>query len=235
MTDIKDLSKNALIVGASGGIGSAIADELHQRSDYKNVIRESRSQTNFDITDENQVAARAEQICGTLNGQKLDLVIVATGILAPKKHGPEKSFAAISPDIIAETFAVNAFGPALVIKHFKSLLATNRRCVFAALSARVGSIGDNRLGGWMSYRSSKAALNQIIRCASVEFGRSHKESIVVALHPGTVETMLTRDHAKGRFTARADEAAQQMLSVLDNLTTKDTGGFFAYDGSEIDW
>ncbi|NJL18651.1 MAG: SDR family oxidoreductase, partial [Nitrospira sp.] len=136
-----------------------------------------------------------------LAGRFFDLIFVATGILENDDARPEKSFAELSPEAMARVFAANAVGPALVFKHFAGLLPLKERSVIAVLSARVGSIGDNRLGGWMSYRASKAALNQIVRCAAIELKRTRPEAVALALHPGTIETALTEKYAKGRFTA----------------------------------
>ena len=141
--------------------------------------------------------------------------------------------ASIDPQVMARVFAVNALGSALVLKHVSPKLTPSGRSVFATLSARLASIGDNGLGGWTSYRASKAALNQIIRCAAIELSRKRKQSVVVGLHPGTVETDMTRKFARGRYTASADEAAAQLLAVLDGLGPADSGGFFDYDGKTI--
>ena len=132
-------------------------------------------------------------------------------------------------------FATNAIGPALLFKHFTRLLPLKSRGVFATLSARVGSIGDNRLGGWMSYRASKAALNQIVRCAAIETGRTRPQAVIVALHPGTIETALTERYAHGRYTATPAEAADQMIAVLDGLTPDMSGEFMDYAGEKIPW
>ncbi|MEO0397866.1 MAG: SDR family NAD(P)-dependent oxidoreductase [Pseudomonadota bacterium] len=233
MVSVSNSSNIAIVIGASGGIGAAIANALTARD--AEVFQESRSQTGLDITDEASIAERAANVEEALGGRTADLIFIATGVLAPPNHGPEKAFAAIDAGAMAATFAVNAFGPALIVKHFAPLLARDRRVVLAALSARVGSIGDNRLGGWMSYRASKAALNQFMRCAAIEFKRTHKQSVFAALHPGTIETPLTRAHARGRYTASAEEAATNLLKVLDNLSPEATGGFYAYDGQEIPW
>ncbi|MEL6370749.1 MAG: SDR family NAD(P)-dependent oxidoreductase [Pseudomonadota bacterium] len=226
----------ALILGASGGIGSAFVAALEQRDDIWSVLTLSRSIDGLDLTSENQVTAAASRI-DTLSSKAggIDLIVNATGVLAIDEAGPEKSFSAIDPSRMEKIFRLNTIGAALAIKHFAPLLAKDRRAVFASLSARVGSIGDNRLGGWISYRASKAALNQVIRCASVEVQRTHPEAIMVALHPGTIETDLTRKFARGRYTASPEDGARQMLATLDELSTDDTGGFFAYDGKPIEW
>ena len=225
---------NALIIGSSGGVGSALMRRLSARNGVA-VRGLSRRADGLDITNDASVAGAANALKEALGGERLDLIINAVGILDPDGEGPEKSLAAIRPEAMATVFAVNAIGPALVLKHFAPLLASDRPAVFASLSARVGSIGDNRLGGWTSYRASKAALNQIIRCASVEIARTHEQAAVVALHPGTIETELTRRFARGRYTASPDEGADDMLATLAGLTPDQTGRFFAYDGQEIEW
>lgn len=164
----------------------------------------------------------------------MGLVIVATGLLHRADVSPEKTVRALDPAAIATVFAINAIGPALVAKHFVPLLARRERCVFAALSARVGSIDDNRLGGWYTYRASKSALNQILRTLAIEVARSRPEAIVLGLHPGTVASGLSRlfrpdPTADGVFSP--EESAKHLLRVLNGLGADDTGGVFAWDGS----
>ncbi len=225
------MQKQALVIGASGGIGAAMRQHLDNDPAYDTVIGLSRRPDRLDITDEASVAAAAER----LHDHVFDLIVVATGVLSPTPSTPEKSFRDVDADGLSRTFANNAFGVAFIIKHFAPLLAKGRRAVFAALSARVGSIGDNQLGGWVSYRASKAALNQIMKCAAIEYGRTRDQAIFASLHPGTVETALSQPFARGRFTATADEAAAKLRRVLDELSPEQSGGFFAYDGSEIAW
>jgi NAD(P)-dependent dehydrogenase (short-subunit alcohol dehydrogenase family) len=160
---------------------------------------------------------------------------VATGALGIDGVRPERAFKRLDPDVMARAFAINAIGPAMLVKHLAPKLPRDAPCFFAALSARIGSIGDNGLGGWMSYRAAKAALNQTLRCAALEMKRSHKQSVVVALHPGTIETNLTRDYARGRFTATADAAASQLLDVIEGLSPAQTGTFWDYAGKPIPW
>ena len=149
---------------------------------------------------------------------------------------PEKSWRQIDPAHMATAFAVNAIGPALLLKHFLPLLAQEGRAVFATLSAKVGSIGDNRLGGWYSYRASKAALNQIVRTAAVELARRQRESICVALHPGTVSSRMTRPFRKdGLDVASPEAAAIRLLAVVDRLQAADNGGFLDYKGQPLPW
>ncbi len=230
----------ALVVGASGGIGAALQRTLDHDPRTPGVVAISRRRDGFDVLDEDSVRRCAEEARERLDAlapelEGFDLIVNATGVLAEGDGEPEKSFDAIEPTTMTRIMAVNAVGAALVLKHFAPHLAVGRRTTFATLSARVGSIGDNRLGGWMSYRASKAALNQIVRCAALEIDRRRPESVVVALHPGTIETALTRRFARGRYTATADEAARQMLGVLEELMPAESGGFFDYAGKEIPW
>ncbi|TKZ20773.1 SDR family NAD(P)-dependent oxidoreductase [Shimia litoralis] len=220
------MQKHALVIGASGGIGQALALELEARGDQ--VTRLSRVQDSLDITDEHSVSEQLENL-----ETVFDLIFVATGILSGTR-GPEKSLLSLSSDEMANLFAVNAIGPALVLKHVKRLLPKNKRCVFAALSARVGSIGDNHLGGWYSYRASKAALNQVIKTSSIEFKRTHKHLICVALHPGTVATEFTKNYPQHQ-AAPSQKAASHMLSVLDSLTPEDSGQFYDWKGKRVPW
>ncbi len=218
----------ALVIGASGGIGSAIARNLRNRG--WDVVTLSRSEDGFDVTKPDVVEQHLAQMEGPF-----DLVFLAVGILAPLAGLPEKSLGTIKAADMARVFWVNTFGPALILRDLGRLLPKNKRSVIATLSARVGSIGDNQIGGWYSYRASKAALNQIVHGAAIELGRSHKQSICVALHPGTVETPFTTNYAGRHKTVPAVEAAENLLRVTDGLTTAQSGGFFDYAGQEIPW
>ena len=218
----------ALIVGASGGIGRALADRLAGQG--AEVTGLSRRYDGLDLTDEASIA----RLLGGLGGG-YDRIFVTTGALELNGVPPEKSLRALDPATLAAQFALNAIGPALVLKHSLRLMPKDRPARFAVLSARVGSIGDNRLGGWHSYRAAKAALNQLIHTAAIEIARSHPQALVVCLHPGTVATPLTDAYAKGHPTVTPDQAAQCLLSVLDTLTPADTGGFFDWQGKPIPW
>ncbi len=163
-------------------------------------------------------------------------MFVATGMLHNEKTSPEKALSSLTADAMAQLFAVNAIGPAIVAKHFLPLLAKGRKSAFAALSARVGSIGDNRLGGWHSYRASKAALNMLIRTMSVELRRRNPDALIVGLHPGTVATPLSAPFQKGVVEGKLftpDRSARAMITVLDSLSPDDSGGHFAWDGVRI--
>jgi NAD(P)-dependent dehydrogenase (short-subunit alcohol dehydrogenase family) len=163
-------------------------------------------------------------------------VFDATGFLHGNGLSPEKALSAVTPDHLAHAFAVNTIGPALLMKHFLPLLPRQGKSVFASLSAKVGSIGDNQLGGWYSYRASKAALNQLVHTAAIELARRKPEAVCVALHPGTVDTGLSSDFAKsGLSVQQPADAAARLLSVIDRLTAADTGGFFDYRGDPLPW
>lgn len=217
----------ALVIGASGGIGNSLVRELKVRR-YE-VTELSRSTNGLDVTNE----ASVQKHIGGLQ-EPFDVVIVATGALASSEAGPEKTLKSLDTDAMAEQFAINAIGPMLVLKHVLKLLPRDKRVVFAALSARVGSIGDNELGGWYSYRASKAALNQYIRTASIELARSHKHSICIALHPGTVATPFTKDY-QSHSMVEPETAATNLLNIFENATEKETGKFFDWAGKEVPW
>ncbi len=225
----------AIVIGASGGIGTALTRALETSGDYDRVIGLSRRGADaLDITDEGSVRRAATMIGDT--GMPVRMVILATGFLHNDGFTPEKSFSALDPVHMAHAYAVNTIGPALVMKHFLPILPRQGRSVFAALSARVGSISDNRLGGWHSYRASKAALNQMIRTCAIELKRSHREAVCVAIHPGTVATGLSAPFARRGLQVRApDIAGQEILSVIQALTSADSGGFFDHKGKGIDW
>ncbi len=217
-----------LVIGASGGIGSAVANAATARGDE--VVGLSRSDDGFDVTSQEWV----DRAIGGLS-DTFDLIFVATGALEVDGHRPEKTVRALNAEGLLSQFRVNAVGPALILRHVPDLLPRDRPSVFAALSARVGSIGDNRLGGWHSYRASKAALNQIVHGAAIELARTHREAVCVCLHPGTVETRFTEKYADRHGTVRAQEAARNLLGVMDRLTPDQTGKFFDYAGREIPW
>jgi len=220
--------KTALIIGSSGGIGSAIQSALSERG--VTVTGLSRSSDGLDLTDPEQ----AEDVLGQLEG-KFDLVLVTIGALEIAGAAPEKTLRALSAQAMMDQFALNAVGPALVLKHAGRLLPRDRRAVFGVLSARVGSIGDNRLGGWVSYRAAKAAVNQIVHTAAIELARTHKQAVCVLLHPGTVRTPFTEKYVGRHSAVSPQEAAQNLLSVIDTLTPDDTGGFFDWAGKLVPW
>lgn len=218
----------ALVIGDSGGIGSAIVAALRERGDEVSGL--SR-RDGLDLTDQRSVARAAEQIAD----QRFDLIFNATGALAIDGHEPEKTIRAVDAGAMAAQFALNATGVALLLRHFSPLMRRDARAVFSSLSARVGSIGDNGLGGWISYRAAKAAQNQIIRTAAIEIGRKNRQHIVVALHPGTVETPLTRDYADRYPTITRERSAEALLAVIEQLTAEDNGSFWDWKGQRVAW
>lgn len=233
--------KAVVIIGASGAIGRAMAAEIRNR--YPGAFIHAFSRTpvlsflantawhEHDITNEASTEKAASSVT-----QPLDAVIVASGHLHDKEGGPEKALKELSFDALEKTFRINSIGPAIVAKHFLPKLKRKERSVFAALSARVGSIEDNRLGGWYSYRTSKAALNMLLRTASIEVRRQNKQAIVLGLHPGTVDSALSRPFQKnvpkGRLFA-PDLAAQRLLTVIETAKPSDSGNLFDYAGYRI--
>lgn len=220
-----------LVIGSSGGIGAALAEALAEREPGVETLRWSRSETpGFDLLDEGSI----EDLAGDLGGADLGVVIDATGFLHGEGFMPEKSWRELDAAHLAHVYAVNTIGPALLMKHILPRLPRKSRSVFATLSARVGSISDNRLGGWHAYRASKAALNQLVRCNAIELARRAPEAICVAVHPGTVSTRLSEPFAKSGLDVRDPEiAAGQILDVIDSLGSADTGGFFDHKGAAI--
>jgi len=225
----------ALVIGASGGIGDALLARLQADSRFTRVLGLSRrSQPALDLLDEASIAQAAAHVAGL--DLPLRLLVDATGLLNGQGLQPEKSLQQLDPVQMAQAFAINAIGPALLMKHFLPLLPREGRAVFATLSAKVGSIGDNHLGGWYSYRASKAALNQLVRTAAIELRRRQPQALCVALHPGTVATGLSAPFAKtGLQVQRPDLAAARLLGVIDGLQAADSGGFFSHDGSALPW
>ncbi len=210
--------RRAVLLGAGGGLGAALAAALPAHGFAVTALGRATTPA-IDLTDEPSLE-RAAALCG----EGLDLVLDATGFLHGAGFMPEKSFRQIDPAHMALSFAVNATGPALLMKHFLPRLARGRRAVFATLSARVGSISDNSLGGWMSYRAAKAALNMLVRCAAIELARANPAAICVALHPGTVATPLSAPFAKtGLAVTTPESAAARLLTVLAGLTPAQSG------------
>ncbi|MBQ0772063.1 MAG: SDR family NAD(P)-dependent oxidoreductase [Sphingomonadales bacterium] len=229
--------QTAVVFGATGGIGSAVADALETDSRFERVIRFSRSSDSpvpVDLTSEASIEKAATWMQG--EGILPSLIFVATGLLHDGERGPEKSLRQLDADWLMLNYQVNAVGPALIAKYFLPLMNRNQTIRFAALSARVGSISDNRLGGWHGYRASKAALNMMIRNLSIEWSRKNDKSIIVALHPGTVDTMLSQPFQSNVPAGKlfdSDRAARQLLDVLDGLKPAQSGKIFAWDGAEI--
>ena len=225
----------AVVVGAGGGIGAALLSQLETRAGHDVVLGLGRaSQPALDMLDEASIASAAAHVARL--GVPLRLLIDATGFLHGPGMQPEKSWRQLDPAHMAHAFAINAIGPALLMKHFLPLLPGEGRSVFATLSAKVGSIGDNALGGWYSYRASKAALNQLVRTAAIELRRRQPMAVCVALHPGTVDTGLSAPFAKtGLALQTPHDCAARMLDVLHGLDATHSGGFYNHHGMSLPW
>ena len=232
----------ALVFGASGGIGAALVHLLANDPRCGAVYAAARSPIaggekvhplSFDLEDEASISAA---VADSSAGGPLDLVLVATGLLHDDAIKPEKTFRTITPEALEKAFRINTTGPALIAKHALRELPRDRKAVFAVLSARVGSISDNRLGGWHAYRASKAALNMLIRTFSIELALRHPKALCIALHPGTVDSRLSAPFQAGVPAGKLftpERSATALLSVIDNLAPTQTGKLFAWDGQEI--
>lgn len=253
----------AVVIGASGGLGAALVRGLRREPRWPRVLALSRRppdrawdaaaeapadaprdatpdrptaglvQGRIDLTDPDSIAAAARQAAAL---GEVRLVIVATGLLHGPGVAPEKHWGAIDPQAMATLFAVNCTGPALVARHFLPLMPRRGRSVFAAISARVGSIGDNRLGGWYGYRASKAALNMTLKGLAIELARRSPEALCIGLHPGTVDTALSRPFQTGVAAGRLfspDASAARLLSVIDSTGPEHSGSVLAWDGSVV--
>jgi NAD(P)-dependent dehydrogenase (short-subunit alcohol dehydrogenase family) len=233
----------AVVIGASGGIGSALVAQLAGDPGFASVLACSRQtiadedqrivRARVDVTDEESIAAAAEQARAL---GEVRLVMVASGLLHGDGVRPEKHWGELDGATLTRVFAVNSIGPALVGKHFLPLLPRQGRSVFAAISARVGSIEDNRLGGWYAYRASKAALNMLLRNFAIELKRRAPEAVCIGLHPGTVDTPLSRPFHGGVAPAKLfspEVSAAHLLRVIDQVDAAESGRVFAWDGSPI--
>lgn len=242
MTDVGKWPSRAAVFGSSGGIGKALCDALAERG-CETVYAGSRggvepfgpaiSPFAFDLTDE----ASIKDAASSMRDAPPEWVIVATGVLTlPDGTGPERTFKRLDPTAMAQVLALNTIGPAIIAKHMLPLMPRNERFVFAALSARVGSISDNGLGGWHSYRASKAALNMLLKNFALEIGRTHKHGVIVGLHPGTVDSALSEPFQSnlpdGQLTEPGD-AADNLLGVLSSLGPEQSGKVFDFRGEEV--
>ena len=233
----------AVIIGASGGIGAALVEQLASRADFERVYALSRQPIasshkvralRIDFDQEDTIAAAASEVG---NEGAPELVIVSTGILSDETGlMPEKSYRQQSPEAFEKVFQINTIGPALIAKHFLPIMPRKERAVFAALSARVGSISDNRIGGWHAYRASKAALNMLIKNYAIEQARRNEAFIAVGLHPGTVDTELSKPFQSGvpdKQLFSAEQSAAYLLDVIEGLTPSDSGKVFDWAGKEV--
>lgn len=247
---------NVVVVGATGGIGGALVEALASSVQVQQLFALSRTGSGrpqpagaasadaanriYPVTLDLERPETIEQAAETVRANAvgpLDLVLVTTGLLHDGRAlRPEKSLKALDAEALARSFAVNTIGPGLVAKAFLPLLRRDTKSAFAALSARVGSIEDNRLGGWYGYRASKAALNMLLRTTAIELARTHPLAVCVGLHPGTVATRLSAPFQsavpEGKLFTPA-VAAAHLIQVVDGLTAVDSGGLFAWDGQRI--
>jgi NAD(P)-dependent dehydrogenase (short-subunit alcohol dehydrogenase family) len=235
---------HALVVGGGGGIGRALVQELLARGagcvyaaarHPVGTLPDRALPLSLDVTEESSIAAAADEI---RRAGSLDLVINTAGVLQDGPLRPERRLQDVTPANLLHSFRVNAFGPILLAKHLVPLLGHGQHAVFASLSARVGSIADNRLGGWYAYRAAKAAQNQLLHTLAVETARRNPALICVALHPGTVDTELSRPFQSGvkpekLFTP--EQSAGYLLDVIAGLTREHHGGFYAWDAQPIPW
>lgn len=231
---------NIAIIGANGGIGNVLIDKLSIHPKTQHIYALSRSSytpknnnTSFiqiDFAQESTIRDAAERI-----DNALDLIIIATGFLHDQNTSPEKSLRDLSPEGFYKNFLVNTIGPALIAKYLMPKFPRESRSIFAVLTARVGSISDNQVGGWYAYRASKAAMNMTIKNLAIEGARKFKNNAIVALHPGTVDTNLSRPfHANvGHEIFTPAQSAQYLLEVISKIAPHDTGRFFAWDAQEI--
>jgi NAD(P)-dependent dehydrogenase (short-subunit alcohol dehydrogenase family) len=229
-----DDDNTALVIGASGGLGAAMLAQLRASGNYSQVLGLSRSSTiedapQLDITQEASVEASAAWLALRCANQALRLLVVATGLLHTRGQGPERSLAQLDAAYLQQVMAVNAMGPALLLKHVAPLLPREG-------AVKLVFISDNALGGWYGYRASKAALNQIVKTASIELARRNKSTCCVAMHPGTVATALSEPFAKTGLNVRpAETAAEEILQVVNGLSPADNGKFWDYQGHELPW
>ena len=246
---------NALIVGASQGIGLGFVKSLLQQDNFQSIYATYRNLDTaselleleqqygnrlkclqVDITDESQIAAATKEIQNS--AKQLHLVIYCVGVLHDRYISPEKSLRQIDPEKLIYSFQVNSIGAVLLAKHLMPLFKKSDRSVFAAISAKVGSIGDNRLGGWYGYRASKAALNMFLKTTAIEYSRRCPKTIVVALHPGTTDTRLSQPFQKNVPPGKlfpVEHTVDLLSKVILGLEIKDSGEFFSWDGTQLPW
>jgi NAD(P)-dependent dehydrogenase (short-subunit alcohol dehydrogenase family) len=227
-------ASTALVIG-TGGLGAALVQAL-QPHHTQVLALGRRTQPAIDYAHETSVQEAARQTAERCADAPLRCLVVATGFLHGEVGQPERSWSQLDPAYLSHAFLVNTIGPALVMKHFLPLLPRQGACVAAFLSAKVGSIGDNGMGGWYGYRAAKAALNQLVKTASIEQHRRNREAALVALHPGTVDTPLSQPFSKSGLNVRpAEVAAREIVAVLRGLGPQDNGRFVDYQGQTLPW
>lgn len=224
-------SYRALVIGASGALGGAFCQLLSEDPRCQSIRQLGRS--SLPRLDLEQPASIAEAAAALGAEAPYQLIINAAGMLQRGAIRPEKSFSALEHEALSAVFQVNTLGPALVLRHFLPLLDAHG--AMAMLSAKVGSIGDNRLGGWYAYRASKAALNMLIKTAAIELARTRPQTRLLSLHPGTVISALSQPFRGASRAKSASLAAGELLALIDRLTAADSGQFFAYDGERLPW
>ena len=223
----------ALVLGASGAIGGALTEQLRADPRCGEVLPLHRHSTPaIDLNAPASLAAAAQAL---RPHAPLHLVVMATGMLQGPSGTPEKRLSDLRAEHLLASFQINTIGPALALAHFTPLLARDEPSVFAVLSAKVGSIGDNRLGGWYSYRASKAALNMLVKTAAIELARTHPQAVLAALHPGTVNSRLSAPFRGADIGRLPQAAARDLLAVLEQLQPDESGGFWAYNGEPLPW
>ncbi len=252
LPNILDRPAVAFVQGGSGGLGSAMTRRLLSDSTIQKVYASSRSPAgsdallelrrqfperlellSLDVSNEESIEAAARAVSDA--GHGLDIVFNCSGVLHSEAMQPEKRLSQIDRAALLASFEINAVGPIVVLKHLVGLMPRRERSLIVNLSARVGSIADNRLGGWYGYRASKSALNMLTRCLALELKRTHPGCLCVAMHPGTVDTELSRPFASGARPFTPSRAADQIFDVVRGLSSEESGGFFAWDGSAIPW
>ncbi|MGL5834519.1 MAG: SDR family NAD(P)-dependent oxidoreductase [Waterburya sp.] len=246
---------NAFVVGASQGIGLGFVRSLLQQSNIQQIFATYRNRDTagelldlasqygdrltclqVDITIEEDIAAAIKEIQASV--QQLHLAIYCVGVLHDQTLTPEKSLRQINAQNLIYSFQVNSIGAVLLAKHLMPLFNKTEPSIFASISAKVGSIGDNRLGGWYGYRASKAALNMFLRTTAIEYSRRCPKTIVVALHPGTTDTQLSKPFQQNVPTEKlfpVEHTVKLLSQVISNLSLQDSGQFFSWDGTQLPW
>ena len=224
-------NKIALVFGIGGGIGKSLFENLKQAKEFSNVIGFCRkTKPGFDISNETYMKNLSNSIS---NEGRIHLLINATGYLSDQNSMPEKKIEDINFTYLKKSLSTNTIGNAFVIKYFAPLMEHKTKAYFISLSARVSSMSDNGLGGWYSYRASKAALNQLIKTASIEFKRKNSSLIFLSLHPGTVETKLSKSFLRNQKRFSPDEAAKNILNIYKRFDIKNSGSLVDYKGETI--